>query len=199
MFDGRWVPEAVSGDPALELCNTRAAWWTSTPVEYLVDYRALAAWAHQNALLTPLEYRSVAAEARHSPRSASAVLRRAARLRAALYDGLVDGDVDALGEVHRFVASAVRRSAYRSSDATVRLDGGSGLTAVLDRSALAAHRLLEQHGPAAVGQCAGVGCGWLFLDPSHRRRWCTMAVCGNRAKARRFAERRRQPSGAPQA
>jgi predicted RNA-binding Zn ribbon-like protein len=31
----------------------------------------------------------------------------------------------------------------------------------------------------------------VFLDPSHRRRWCIMAVCGNRAKARRYADRRR--------
>ncbi|MGH8861125.1 MAG: CGNR zinc finger domain-containing protein, partial [Jatrophihabitantaceae bacterium] len=33
-------------------------------------------------------------------------------------------------------------------------------------------------------------CGWVFLDQSHRRRWCVMAVCGNRAKAARFRRRR---------
>jgi hypothetical protein len=42
-------------------------------------------------------------------------------------------------------------------------------------------------GPLAgtVSACPGEGCGWLFSDPRARRRWCTMAICGNRAKARR--------------
>jgi predicted RNA-binding Zn ribbon-like protein len=36
-----------------------------------------------------------------------------------------------------------------------------------------------------VKRCGG--CNWLFLDTSKNgsRRWCTMEVCGNRAKARR--------------
>ncbi|PZS34823.1 MAG: hypothetical protein DLM61_02955 [Pseudonocardiales bacterium] len=42
-----------------------------------------------------------------------------------------------------------------------------------------------------VAVCAGRGCGWLFADPRRRRRWCDMAVCGNRAKARRYAGSRR--------
>jgi predicted RNA-binding Zn ribbon-like protein len=45
-----------------------------------------------------------------------------------------------------------------------------------------------------VKQCPG--CGWLFLDMSRNRsrRWCTMQVCGNRAKARRYYERQRTES-----
>ncbi len=36
-----------------------------------------------------------------------------------------------------------------------------------------------------VRRCEGVGCTLAFLDrtKSHARRWCDMAVCGNRAKA----------------
>jgi predicted RNA-binding Zn ribbon-like protein len=47
--------------------------------------------------------------------------------------------------------------------------------------------------------CEGAGCGWLFLDlsPNRSRRWCAMASCGNRAKARRHYARRRQAGGAP--
>jgi predicted RNA-binding Zn ribbon-like protein len=43
-----------------------------------------------------------------------------------------------------------------------------------------------------VRECDGRGCGWLFLDTSKagRRRWCSMAICGNRAKARRHRETR---------
>ena len=42
-----------------------------------------------------------------------------------------------------------------------------------------------------VRTCPGTDCVWLFFDRSGRRRWCTMKVCGNRAKARRHAERAR--------
>lgn len=36
--------------------------------------------------------------------------------------------------------------------------------------------------------CAASDCGWLFIDTSknNSRRWCDMADCGNRAKARQF-------------
>jgi predicted RNA-binding Zn ribbon-like protein len=42
--------------------------------------------------------------------------------------------------------------------------------------------------------CANDTCRWIFFDESRtgRRRWCDMATCGNRAKARRHRERARQ-------
>ena len=38
-----------------------------------------------------------------------------------------------------------------------------------------------------VRRCANPQCLWLFLDDSKtgNRRWCSMATCGNRAKAHR--------------
>jgi predicted RNA-binding Zn ribbon-like protein len=44
---------------------------------------------------------------------------------------------------------------------------------------------------ARVHRCPGRGCGWLFLDTSGRRRWCSMATCGSRTKMRRLYARRR--------
>ena len=46
---------------------------------------------------------------------------------------------------------------------------------------------------APVRQCAGEGCVRHFYDDSRtgRRRWCEMAICGNRAKASAFAKRQR--------
>jgi predicted RNA-binding Zn ribbon-like protein len=55
--------------------------------------------------------------------------------------------------------------------------------------ALAAEDLLTSDLVGYVAACPGVGCGWLFADRRRRRRWCSMAACGNRAKARRYAER----------
>lgn len=41
--------------------------------------------------------------------------------------------------------------------------------------------------------CGADDCRWAFFDRSknHSSRWCTMASCGNRAKARRFRTRAR--------
>lgn len=44
---------------------------------------------------------------------------------------------------------------------------------------------------ARVRLCPGRNCGWLFLDASGRRRWCSMSACGSREKMRRMYERRR--------
>jgi predicted RNA-binding Zn ribbon-like protein len=38
--------------------------------------------------------------------------------------------------------------------------------------------------------CPGRNCGWLFLNTSGRRRWCSMQTCGSRAKMRAMYARR---------
>ena len=46
---------------------------------------------------------------------------------------------------------------------------------------------------ARIRQCEGEDCALLFLalSRSGARRWCSMSVCGNRAKAREFRKRGR--------
>lgn len=46
-----------------------------------------------------------------------------------------------------------------------------------------------------VSRCPGRGCGWLFLNTSGRRRWCSMSTCGSRDKMRRLHQRRTQNTG----
>jgi predicted RNA-binding Zn ribbon-like protein len=60
--------------------------------------------------------------------------------------------------------------------------------------ALAAVRLFTEGDFDRIRECAGHACGWLFYDRSknNRRRWCEMEVCGNRAKQKRLAARRRE-------
>jgi predicted RNA-binding Zn ribbon-like protein len=40
-------------------------------------------------------------------------------------------------------------------------------------------------------RCPGHDCGWLFLDRTGRRRWCSMGTCGSREKMRRLYARRK--------
>ena len=47
---------------------------------------------------------------------------------------------------------------------------------------------------ARVRRCANERCLYLFVDDSKSgtRRWCSMAACGNRAKAHRHYVRKKQ-------
>ncbi len=56
----------------------------------------------------------------------------------------------------------------------------------------AAAELLTSSSHGLIRQCADEGCGWLFLDRSNarKRRWCVMADCGNRNKAREHYRRK---------
>lgn len=53
--------------------------------------------------------------------------------------------------------------------------------------------LLTREDPELVRECAGDPCTLWFLDrtKSHRRRFCSAAACGNRAKVAAFRERQR--------
>lgn len=63
----------------------------------------------------------------------------------------------------------------------------------LQRVASAIADLLTDEDPALVRRCEGRGCTLWFLDrtKSHGRRWCSMAACGNRAKAAAHRARHR--------
>jgi predicted RNA-binding Zn ribbon-like protein len=58
----------------------------------------------------------------------------------------------------------------------------------------AAADLLSYGNPAFLKKCQGADCILYFYDntKNHSRRWCSMAACGNRAKAAAFYHRRRQ-------
>jgi predicted RNA-binding Zn ribbon-like protein len=70
----------------------------------------------------------------------------------------------------------------------------SPVEAALGPIGLAAVRLFTERDFHRIRECGGQACGWLFYDRSknNRRRWCEMEVCGNRAKQRRLAARRRE-------
>jgi predicted RNA-binding Zn ribbon-like protein len=54
---------------------------------------------------------------------------------------------------------------------------------------------LARHSPGRLRPCANDECRLFLIDRSkaNTARWCSMAVCGNRIKARRHYQRSRQP------
>ena len=67
----------------------------------------------------------------------------------------------------------------------------SGLDWLLAAIARSGAEIMVEGAQARVRICANLGCGLFFSDHSrtHRRRWCSMAVCGNRNKVASFARR----------
>jgi predicted RNA-binding Zn ribbon-like protein len=63
----------------------------------------------------------------------------------------------------------------------------------VDLLGLAAGDLCRRADLDRLRRCEDSDCGWLFLDLSrnHTRLWCDPGDCGNRARVRRFSERRR--------
>ena len=182
LVEGHPLPDHVAGHLALELCNTKALWGLPTEREYFTEFVVAVLWAREHGVVTADE---AARLRREPPRRQRDAVHRLRALRAALFWAVThDGP---LHEIQRHVARAVARSSYEPADGVQRLRPAYSVDVITDRCALAADQLLENYGVDAVGLCASEACGWVFLDPAHRRRWCTMAVCGNRAKARRYA------------
>ncbi|MBI1378165.1 MAG: hypothetical protein GC157_11880 [Frankiales bacterium] len=205
---GQLVPDAVSGHVALEIANTRAGWGTDRPREYLVSYDALAVWAGDVGLVSPGEVRLLRRQAAERPALATRQVRAAIELREAWYAVATAGGAGRHPDEADLavLAAAVERATRVSRleplvDGRVVLDGGdpdrAGPALPVHRAALAAYDLMASGGAAHVGRCGGAGCGWLFHDPTHRRHWCIMAICGNRAKARAYAQRRREQAASP--
>lgn len=196
VVDGLVLPVSIADQPALDFCNTLAGWAEPEPREYLASYAHLALWAREAGLIDARSTERALALAEKQPQAAARQLDRARALRAALYASCTTGSP---GAALDSVASEARAAASHSvltTDAPPGRRWSIAETAGLARPVLEIAReagdLLATTELAQVRACPGSDCGWLFLDRSGRRRWCTMEVCGNRAKARRHAARTRR-------
>ncbi len=70
---------------------------------------------------------------------------------------------------------------------------GAGLDRALGLVLAIAARAMIDGSWSRLKVCPGEDCGWAFYDHSRNQsgRWCSMAVCGGRAKARGYYRRRR--------
>lgn len=193
-------------DLCLGFSNTLGNRLTGHAVERLNSYRDLVAWEREQGMLSEPEAEQLAQEAVRRPVEAASTLARALVLREAIYRifSAVAGErsphatdmmtlnvalASALAVLH--IVATEHGFAWAWSRRGERLDG------VLWPVILSTVNLLTSKALRAVRECAAPNCGWLFLDTTRNRsrRWCDMMVCGNRAKARRHYERKKQAAG----
>jgi predicted RNA-binding Zn ribbon-like protein len=166
--------------PATDLCNTEPM-VGGVRVELLPDFDAVVAWANLAAVASQGHPADV------TQREAARTLGFTRRLRAALRSAL-DPTIADRGAVHTLnrvlgEAPGVLHAQPSSRRSGVSL-AASTPAAQLRLDIAAATVDIFRHDRRRIRRCAGPTCVLLFLDTSKsgRRRWCDMAVCGNRAK-----------------
>jgi predicted RNA-binding Zn ribbon-like protein len=192
----------LGGRLSLDFVNT-ADWHASDhPVEFLTSYTDLVTWSQHVGILTYHQAQRLLRKAASHPEDAIAVLERAIALREAIYrifSAISHGRPPQAADLAIF--NAELSGALAQSRIVSTAEGftwnWAGAEEALDQMLWPvvhdAAGLLTSEELDRVGQCADDRCGWLFLDTSRNRsrRWCSMEDCGNRAKARRYYERKR--------
>jgi predicted RNA-binding Zn ribbon-like protein len=190
-------PFLESGNLALDLLNT-AETSDGDVADALVSPAGLLAWLQAAGLASPEALGRLA-----SPPTMRILLGETQRLR-----DDVGAVVEALGRrepVPSHVVYALNRALAASRvspwlhvagarTAVVDMETGESLLTLLAPIARAAADLIVDAAPARIRRCASGTCTRWFHDTSKggRRRWCSMATCGNRAKA--ASHRRRHAS-----
>lgn len=192
----------IGGALCLDFANTINGHLRDNPNEYLKDYGDLVLWSRKAGLISNVEANSLIQEAIIQPDKATAAYELAITLREIIFrifsaialEGTpAPADLEQLNEA-RADALAHSKIVQIGEGFSLEWTGKAGVERMLWPITLSAADLLTSNNLYQVRQCAGQGCDWLFLDTSrnHLRRWCSMDECGNRAKSRRFMQRKRQ-------
>jgi predicted RNA-binding Zn ribbon-like protein len=186
------VPEFfwIGNHPGLDLVNTEAVDGRGRPLDLLRQPSDLLDWIGEAGLAAGDRLDAAAGP------EADALLSWARRLRFAarrLLDPSVTATNGAAAELDALVGAVPVRLAHPGAGAGPPLattgDVRDEMRLVLAQAVLDAVAL----DPSRVRRCAGTRCVLLFHDTSRNRsrRWCDMAVCGNRAKAATHYRRHR--------
>ncbi len=179
----------MGGNLALDFVGTLSE-RNRTRLEHLHSTADLAAWLRGAGVLDDL------------PAGDGQELGRALQLREALFaviEALIDRKTLPAGEelvVINAAAAVPPPQLSVTPDGRVQRTGdlAAGLSAVARDGIELFHQT-----DARLKWCADPDCTHPFLDQSrgHRRRWCGMAGCGDRAKAAAYRARRRTQRSAP--
>jgi predicted RNA-binding Zn ribbon-like protein len=205
---GRRPPlfELTAGVLCLDFVNTLDNRPTGEPKELLARYGDLVRFAEDTGILTPAQADRWFARSEADPEEAQRVLQAAIELREAMY--AVFSAVIAkraippspLAMLNRSIQLAAQHLSLTPANGGFAWgydsDGDSpgGFETMLWPIVGSAAELLASDNLPLVRACSSKTCQWFFLDTSknHRRRWCSMKLCGNRAKVRKFYARQRE-------
>jgi predicted RNA-binding Zn ribbon-like protein len=192
----------VGGSPALDFANTESGRGTGAHQNHLRVATDILDWLDHAGTLSPEDSEGLRAAAKAPGDVASRLLESALSLRSAIQGvGAAIGrgavpDRRSLASLSALYAQCVARGSLEGYDGLCRWRWDfrrAPVEAALGPIALAAVELFTHGDFDRIKECGGHECGWLFYDTSknNRRRWCEMEICGNRAKQKRLASRRK--------
>ena len=192
----------IADDLALDFANTESGRGFPSHQNHLREAANVADWLRHAKALPAEDADWLRQQVSERADLAADLLTQAIALREAIHDiGAAIGrrakpPEAALASLAALHARFVARAALAPGVISCRWRWSvraSPIEAALGPIALAAVRLFTEGDFHRIRECGGHACGWLFYDRSknNRRRWCEMEVCGNRAKQRRLAARRR--------
>ena len=192
----------MGGPVCLDFINTLDDRFSNQPKELLTSYVDLARFGEDSSILTELQADQLMTRSMQSPQVAQRALASAIQLREAMYAifwALVRNKPmpkSPLMILNSYVQEAARHMSIVATSGRFEWkfdDAGTNFDAPLWPIARSAAELLASERVQFVRACASKTCEWLFLDESknHRRRWCDMTKCGNRAKVRSFYSRQK--------
>jgi predicted RNA-binding Zn ribbon-like protein len=190
---------------SLDFINTLDDRFSKKPKELLASYLDLARFAEDTGILEAAELDRLFERSQISREAAQKALSAAIEMREAMYGvfAAILKEKPVPAAALRALNEYVQASAQHSQLVPVnrgfewRFDTTHlGFEAPLWPIARSAADLLASDQLPLVRACASDTCQWFFLDTSknHRRRWCDMTKCGNRAKFRRFYSRNKKPT-----
>ena len=195
--------QLVAGNAALDLTNTLD--WRYDPahlVDLIPDYSRFLAFCQQAGVIAPQDARYLINHT--SGALAKRALGRVLDLRETLYALFlcaVRGERPSdriIKRLNVFLNEASSVNALSWNDGRFRRVRAAPANSPLEplwRILEVGADLLSSPEVEKVRECGEESCKWLFLDTSRNRarRWCDMSICGNRAKARRYYLRTRNP------
>jgi predicted RNA-binding Zn ribbon-like protein len=193
----------LGNEPAVDLLNTTPV-LAQGPVDFLEDFADLTAWISAAGLLE--ESKAKALRRRwHGTSEADAAVAQAKQLREALREVLAAKlsrtrlPARAMGTLNEALGTDKTTSQLEWDEKagtfirTVHHDTDGTPAQAVTLLAEAAARLLTEKDLALVRRCENPACVLHFYDTSknHRRRWCSMDICGNRMKVAAHYRRQR--------
>lgn len=190
--------EAIGGLLCLDFVNTLGGNRKSTTFEYLHSYKDLVNWAFDLNLIDNTIKNGLLAKSSKEKEKSNEATNYAIIIRETLYriitafkdkNPVLDEDLTFFNNElqkcnsHKVLVYNQGSFTWSYTDDT-DLDFNRVLWPVIE----SASYVFSSNNSSRIRECGNDSCGWLFLDQTknNNRRWCDMAICGNRVKQRNF-------------